>query len=326
MDWDLYSKELFGEFEYSEDWISNCSGYLKFLFGALPDAATAIDFGFGRGNWSLALLKLGADRVLALDISLYNVENFVNYCAKANIENIKPLLIKPSADSEEKYFPEHYLHWNYGVIQHLPFPNIFLSHLSNVKPKPMVGMIYAYERDSFRAKYIEIMRKFLCSPINIKNVLNIKSGFISRRSYQRFIDDFGAEYVNFFSEYDLRQSVKNALGNEYIIRRTISFSDWLKNKDIDFDFSAIHLIFEHESVAKNCTELYNFKLPQVDDLRLWQEFENRIKMLEFQNLELSSRIEIAINLNNILYTSDKLKSLNIIIHDFLKILESKLVS
>ncbi len=323
MDWDLYSKELFGNFELSDNWVSQCANYLEFLFEDLPKSVNALDFGFGRGNWSVALLKLGITEVLALDISSFNVKNLSSYCSKNHIRNIKPLLVKQTIDSRSEYFPVHYLHWSYGVIQHLAFPRMYFNHLSNLKPKPLVGMIYAYEKSSFRAEYVGMMRKFLSSPIDLVGIPEIQSSFVNRRAYQRFIDDFGAAYVHFFTESELLNLTRNALGDDYAIRRTLSFNDWRQNYDFDFDFSAIHLIFEHKSVAKKLTHKFNFNYSQIKDIALWRDFQLLLELLALQFPNLSNRIEIAIELNNILY-GEECDSLTVIMSEFIKLLRSKL--
>ncbi|MEA2308752.1 MAG: hypothetical protein QOI65_1038, partial [Thermoleophilaceae bacterium] len=86
---DEYANSMFRYEGLPGSWIESCTGYLRTLFGDSLRGKTVIDYGFGRGNWSLAFLAAGAGKVIAIDASPAAVARFTDYCQTQDIDRIE---------------------------------------------------------------------------------------------------------------------------------------------------------------------------------------------------------------------------------------------
>src|SRR5688572_17794568 len=118
-----YSNSMFRYERLSERWIDSCTAYVRALFGAELRGRTVIDYACGRGNWSLAFLAAGAERVVAIDASTDIVARFKNYCTEHNIRNIEVL---SGNVMDQDFAVRGDLVWVYGILPNIADQTTFL--------------------------------------------------------------------------------------------------------------------------------------------------------------------------------------------------------
>ena len=75
-----------------ENWIKNCTEYLHSIYGDSIKGKTVVDYGFGRGNWSIAFQRLGAEGVISIDASQSVVDRFNYVLKKIAVSNVEARL------------------------------------------------------------------------------------------------------------------------------------------------------------------------------------------------------------------------------------------
>ena len=248
MSWDSYSSELFQGSELTEDWIEKCAAYLRFIFGESLDGERVLDYGFGRGNWSLAFEKLGATRVNAVDISQRNVEVFSRIVAERSLDNcIK--CYQSDFQKRNQLLVGHSLIWLYGIFQHLNEPKELLINILKSDTHAEHGLLYAYEKNSIRSHVIAAFREFMDAPLDPAVLSKSKSSFTDVRTFRRCIDDYCAPTVNFFEESEIFELFEEIMPKASITR-VPSFMNFLGDEVQECDFSAIHIHFSLTKVAR----------------------------------------------------------------------------
>ena len=208
-----------------------------------------MDYGFGRGNWTLAFNQLKAKGVVSVDISKFNVTQLQNIVRDLNI-NKKITVINSDYSQEDTKIPYHDLHWNYGVFHHIKEIEMFLNNLSSQKNMPTRGLFYAYEKNTIRSEVINEFRNFVQSPINPAVFYKNRDQF-NTRAYLRCIDDYSAPVVNFFTEKQLIEVLNKSFSKEkYSFIRVPSLVEFNSNYLHDPEFNAIHILFDKEMITK----------------------------------------------------------------------------
>ena len=153
---DDYANSMFRFERLHPRWIDHCARYLHHVLGPAIEGATFLDYGFGRGNWSLAALRAGATRVIAVDAAADNVSRFSDYCRAEGVGSVEVrqgnVLDAPLGLAADVL-------WVYGVLPCVAEPAKLLSALgAERRDDEAVAVLYAYDRDSFRQMVVETAR------------------------------------------------------------------------------------------------------------------------------------------------------------------------
>jgi hypothetical protein len=196
---DEYAKGMF-RFEHLHDaWIASCAAYLRHLFGDELQGRTVIDYAFGRGNWSLAFLLVGARRVIAIDASEHNVSRFRAFCGQHNVANIEIIcgnILEGGIAVNGDFI------WLYGVLQNIPDQPAFLDKLAGLASgADSLFYIYFYNAGSLRQLTVDICRKVIT--YSTESAFTRDSYLFTRPARMRARDDLTAPYVSFRTASDL---------------------------------------------------------------------------------------------------------------------------
>ena len=153
---DDYANSMFRFERLHPRWIDNCARYLRHVLGPAIEGATFLDYGFGRGNWSLAALRAGAARVIAVDAAPDNVSRFSDYCRAEGVGAVEirqgNVLAAPLGLAAD-------ILWVYGVLPCVAEPVKLLSALGvERRDDDAIAILYAYDRGSFRQMIVEAAR------------------------------------------------------------------------------------------------------------------------------------------------------------------------
>ena len=125
-----YAESMFRFERLHPRWIDNCARYLRSIFGDDLENRVFLDYAFGRGNWSLAALKAGAKKVVAVDAAVSNIRRFSDDRTAEGINaidivhgNVMEQLPSMSAD----------VLWVYGILHHISAPASFVARLSSLR-------------------------------------------------------------------------------------------------------------------------------------------------------------------------------------------------
>lgn len=301
MDWNQYSKALFFDTTINKSWVTKCKKYLLDIFGNSIQNSIILDYGFGRGNWSIAFSELGAKKVFSVDISEHNVSKFQNFLLENGLhKQIK--CVRADFSETNSSVPYHDLLWSYGIFHHLRNPAQFIKNVSKLSDTPKFGLIYAYEVNSLRSEVIQLFRQFLDAPVN-PILIDFKK-FYNKRIYMRCIDDYCAPTINFYSFSELEKICKPIFYPETVISQVDSFSHNFGDFKFELDFSAVHLRFGR----------HNFEFKKICFEKKWNQFLylktrpfiknlESLLVLQKKDLTLEKRISITINFHNLYYSS-----------------------
>jgi len=154
---DDYAQSMFRFEHLNETWIHRCAGYLQRIFGERIKGRVVLDYAFGRGNWSLAFLAAGAEKVIAVDAAETNVRRLANYSKERNIDALEviegDILHAPLACRAD-------ILWIYGILPCVSQPQLFLSAISSLaRGEDAASLLYAYNAGSLRQIIVELGRK-----------------------------------------------------------------------------------------------------------------------------------------------------------------------
>lgn len=189
-----YANSMFRYEALHDEWIQSCTNYCKGLFGERIKGKVVLDYAFGRGNWSLALLGAGAAKVYAVDASADNVERFKKYIKQAGLQqNIIPL----HGNLLEAEIPiKADILWLYGILHHIQELDSFLDKLKTLRTSPK-ALLYAYYYADFtpRAFLVRLARTLLCYESEAQ--FRADEPAFSRYARIRARDDLVAPFVDF---------------------------------------------------------------------------------------------------------------------------------
>ena len=161
-----------------------------------------LDAGCGNGRGSFFMLRHGAARVEAVDVSENNIASttkFAEQLGYADRINVTQCSLEgiPFADGEFDFV------WCNGVIMHAQHPNACLLEISRVVREGGAGWLYIYGSGGL---YWKVMQRFrdLLSGIDVLHAIQYLKVFrYSPRYIGEFIDDWYAAHLRTYTHMDL---------------------------------------------------------------------------------------------------------------------------
>jgi hypothetical protein len=219
-----YANSMFRYERLPEAWIVSCTKYLRALFGETLQGKTVIDYGFGRGNWSLAFRAVGASKVIAIDASSAAVTRFSEYCRTRGIGSIE---VVESNILEEDITTTADLIWVYGILPHLVDQATFLTRLRGLAAGPATQMyVYHHNARSLREFTVETCRSVLTYQSEAE--FREDSALFIRPARVRARDDLAAPHLKFATASDLGDLVRSC--GIYVTRQDRDFQHFLLGK------------------------------------------------------------------------------------------------
>lgn len=236
----------------SEPWIDRCARYLAAIFGDALKGATVIDYAFGRGNWSLAFIRAGASKVIAIDASETNVARFDGYIKQCGVTGIEVVL----GNVLEALMPfKADILWLYGIVPCIDDPERFLSLMTNMwrDRDNGVGLVYGYNRFSLRQVIVDLARQSMV--FDSYRHFEDEALMFSPAARLRVRDDLTAPRVLWQSKREMEGLVRHA--GAAPIRFVESFAQFegVGNRE----FEPHHLIFNggHVPAISSAEESYS---------------------------------------------------------------------
>lgn len=237
-----YANSMFRFDVLNNQWIDSCARYLNHIFGESIKGAVVCDYGFGRGNWSLAFVRAGAAKVYSVDGSKDNCSRFNKYINENNIKNID-ILCADFSDATLNLKSD--ISWVYGIFHHLLNEKLFLSTvIKNTTNKGDI-FLYSYDADSLRDLIVSFARKY--KRYDSEQDFRLDSYLFSQQARMRVRDDLTAPVVRFYSaEYCVK------LMSEYGYTSYVeaqSFDEFL-GREMSVEFNPHHFLFSRTSPRK----------------------------------------------------------------------------
>lgn len=194
-----YANAMFRHERLNDAWIAACAGYLRTVFGERLAGRTVVDYAFGRGNWSLAFLRAGAARVIAIDDARDNVTRLSEYCIDHGIDgieimhgNVLDVPIDTAAD----------IVWLYGILHHIQPAERFMEQIAAMAPGAnALFYIYAYDRFSPREFIVETCREMV--RYRTEDEFRRDAPYLTRAARMRARDDLAAPHIDWYTARDL---------------------------------------------------------------------------------------------------------------------------
>jgi hypothetical protein len=189
-----WANSMFRFDRLSPAWVDACAGYLASLFGDLR-GRTVIDYAFGRGNWSLAFLRAGAARVIAIDAAVDNVRRFSDHCRRHAIQGVEIV----HGDVLAAAIPRRAdVLWVYGILPGVADPDTLVERLREMVHGPgATSLFYAYDAGSLRQFVVEAARRGVV--YGRERDFAEDSEVLTRAARMRARDDLTAPVVNWHS-------------------------------------------------------------------------------------------------------------------------------
>lgn len=224
-----YTNSMFRHERLHEKWIASCATYLETLFGDSLRGKTVVDYAFGRGNWSLAFLRAGASKVIAVDASSDCVTRFKDYSRDRNIENLEILV----GNIMEKDLPTRGdLIWLYGILPNIEEPATFLNRIKTLAAsKDSQIYVYQFNANSLLEFTVQTCREIIV--YQSESEYREDSYLFVRPARMRARDDLTAPKVTFSTASEMQQLLRSC--GIYIKRRDEDFQQFLRG-DIREDF------------------------------------------------------------------------------------------
>lgn len=286
---DEYARSMFAFDRPNDSWVEACSNYLKSIFGPRLENATFLDYAFGRGNWSLAALRAGARRVIAIDASESNVRNLSNHCKASGLDaieivhgNILESAIPAAAD----------ILWVYGILHHVDQQAEFLQRLASMrKTNDAAALFYTYDAGSLREAIVTAARKAYI--YDQEKEFADDSLLFAPAARMRARDDLTAPHVSWATREGLA-SLSTAAGFAPT-GFTKSFAAWRDGAD-EREFKPHHLVC---GVAKVGASLPDLPRAEQFDIDLLAELANAV----VDRMPYAARRSFAIGLMNTHFTA-----------------------
>jgi ubiquinone/menaquinone biosynthesis C-methylase UbiE len=168
--------------------------------GALFKGRTCIDAGCGNGRGALFMLKNGATRVTALDISNENLKsvarNLTNFgfsnfdCQQTSLEEI------PIADASVDFV------WCNGVLMHTAKPDACLQELARVLKIGGQTWIYVYGSNGFYWYLVKHFRRIFAA-VSSQTMLDcLQLAGLDVRYIGEYMDDWKVPYLRSYTNED----------------------------------------------------------------------------------------------------------------------------
>lgn len=216
-----YTNSMFRYEQLSERWIASCAAYLQSLFAEELRGKTVVDYAFGRGNWSLAFLRAGAGKVIAVDASPDAVARLQAYCRDRNIRNIEILVANIL---EQDLTVKGDLIWLYGILPNVEDQATFLNRIKTLASGPDAEIyVYQFNARSLREFTVQTCRSIIV--YQSESEFRRDSFLFVRPARMRARDDLTAPHVNFSTAYETRDLLMNC--GVYIKRQDEDFQHFL---------------------------------------------------------------------------------------------------
>jgi len=195
-----YANSMFRFERLNDAWIDSCVHYLEEVFGDAIAGATVVDYAFGRGNWSLAFLRAGAAKVVAVEASEDMVRRFSDYCRDHDVQDVEiihgDVLAQPLDVSAD-------IIWLYGILHHVPDADSFLDGICRLGRPDSLFLIYAYKAPSLRQFVVESVREVLTYPT--ADAFLADSYLFARAARLRARNDLSAPHPAWYTASALRE-------------------------------------------------------------------------------------------------------------------------
>ena len=200
-----YHQNMFDFDRPNAGWVKCCAGYLDFIFPSGFKGKRIIDYGFGRGNWSLAFLENGAEHVTAIDASTSAVERFSQFAKNNGIGNIS---VQVGNSDEGLLEGEADVIFLYGILHHVEHPLRLLESASRMCASSASKVIvYSYNANSLRQTIVEIGRAAVGSePESVRKFALT----LHPDARIRALDDLTAPNVSFWTNLELEKMLQKA--------------------------------------------------------------------------------------------------------------------
>ncbi len=214
----------------NEPWLSACTRYCQTIFGQSLQGKVVLDYAFGRGNWSVALLRAGAAKVYAVDASIDNVDRFSRYLHGAGLaDSIVPIhgnLVAEPLQLRCDVF------WLYGILHHIPNVAAFLEKLRDLRNGSTCQVYaYYYPDNSPRACTVRLARRLFT--YTSENAFRQDEPLYLRAARIRARDDLVAPHVDFLSARSFG-SLLEGVGINIVRQDDDFFSFQKQRKNIEF--------------------------------------------------------------------------------------------
>lgn len=280
-----YHSSMFQGENIHQAWIDDCARYLQRIFGDKIAGKTVVDYGFGRGNWSLAFRQLGAEHVISVEASQDAAENFKRYVKDHEIQNISVQL--GNTDDQELHI-EADIVFLYGILHHVKHPERLLGSARRwLKDEQSQILAYAYDAGSMREMLVSACRKLLGTEKS-------EPGWelaLHPLARHRAVDDLVAPIVSFWTAKQL-VDVANDAGLKPIGQEK-DFSNF-QNKSLAPEFDPYILLFKANTAQEETIE------PMANSHQYMDEYKVIGEALELfvQHAPAQSKPNIAVGIFN----------------------------
>lgn len=281
-----YANSMFRFERMSDRWIASCAQYLSALFGETLHGKTVIDYAFGRGNWSLAFLLAGADKVIAIDASSDNVARLENYCRERNITDIE---ILTGNVLRQEISAKGDLIWLYGILSNIGDQEFFLKRVRALAADAN-ALLYAYQysANGLREFTVETCRSLLTYQTEAE--FQTDSLLFVRPARMRARDDLTAPYARFSTAADLATLLRRC--GFYPTRQDQDFQFFLHGKQTE-DFCPHQFLCSLKSADE--IEINEPVVPYAREVKVLREIARAVLSLKLTD---SERKYLAIGLFN----------------------------
>lgn len=282
-----YANSMFRFDAIPEDWIVKCTSYINHIFGDQIRNKVVVDYAFGRGNWSLAFLKAGAAKVIAIDASINNVYRFSDYCKRYNINDIE--IIHGNILSEDINVKGDII-WLYGILPmiHEREIPIFLEKIKKIANNmKSLFYVYFYNAGCLRNFTVEWCRQIL--RYSTEHDFLRDSVLYLKPAYLRARDDLTAPHITWMSANGIRSLLRNH--GIYITRYDKDFQEFIYGKASEEFYP--HQFLCSFDINKEI-EINERKIPYQKEIAILQEFAR----LVLSEIDLFDKKKIAIGLFN----------------------------
>jgi len=198
-----YHRNMFNFDQPNPRWIASCAAYLNSIIPGGVEGKRVVDYGFGRGNWSLAFVELGASQVIAIDASAHAVDRFSSFVNDKGIDNIS---VRLGNSDEEELQEDVDVVFLYGILHHVKRPVKLLetaARMCNERNGSIV--VYSYNADSLRQTIAEICRSAVGTDMEKLRDLSLT---LHPEARIRAMDDLTAPFVFFWNNSELQGMVE----------------------------------------------------------------------------------------------------------------------
>jgi len=179
--------------------IAACAGYLKAVFGDRLAGRTVVDYGFRQGNWSLAFLRAGADRVVAVDTGRDEAGRLAEYCNDYAIDNIE---IIPGDAQVAPVEAAGDIVWLYEALCQIESPEPFIERISALaSSEETLFYIHAYDRHSPREFIVKTCRELV--RYRSEDEFRRDAPYLTRAARLRAHDIFPAAHIEWYTAHEL---------------------------------------------------------------------------------------------------------------------------